>query len=286
MRFELELAQYEQQIFILRQMGLITQEQASQFQDLVVFMKDNPPDWETLFGEDLEAALDPLRDLLADMQESDPRITTQERFESAQSRFRSLLARAQAGDIEAIRELASAGSDYREQILAYLGQGGSALPLLDEIETGLRGLVGDVSESHTPVVAELETSNRYLEEIARHLGASTPRPRGTDGAAERPFNGQARSPVSKGNVVYHSRGSAVFVSGGRSTQILEQMRRDAREAQRVRVAERRQAVRANAAFMQQNKKLIELAEAQARELTLLRKHAKRSEAKSGRVSKR
>ncbi len=105
-----------------------------------------------------------LRDLVDDLRANDPRVSSQLRYSQAQAEFRSLLARAQGGDIEAASQLGAAGQRYREESLAFLGQGVGSNRVIDEI---LRAgsIIDGMTEAMDPVATRVDISNRYLEGI-------------------------------------------------------------------------------------------------------------------------
>lgn len=90
--------------------------------------------------EILDRQLADVRSLLAEIEGADPRISSEERFRQAQAEFRELGARAQAGDVEALAELAGAGAAFRDQISSFFGAGGASLAALDELAAILRSV--------------------------------------------------------------------------------------------------------------------------------------------------
>jgi TP901 family phage tail tape measure protein len=76
-----------------------------------------------------------IREQLAEIRGEDPTVTSRQIFEEAQARFRDLAARAQLGDLEAVRELGPAAADFRAQIASFLGGRGVV---------GVEALVGEI----------------------------------------------------------------------------------------------------------------------------------------------
>lgn len=138
------------------------------------------------FSELWRDATSDLRELVTDLRDSDPRVSSQLRFTEAQAEFRSLLARAQGGDIEAASQLGEAGRRYREQAQAFLGAGVGSNRVIDEI---LRAgsIVDGMVEAMDPVATRVDVSNRYLEGIYGALtGQALPLVAAVTGSEARP----------------------------------------------------------------------------------------------------
>jgi tape measure domain-containing protein len=117
-------------------------------------------------------ATQPLKDILTEMKAQDPRTTNQERFLAAQRRFRELSARAAAGDVGALEELAAATQDYRSQAGAFLGQGGGSLRIFDEITRALEGITGFNPLTGDALPDKIDLTNDILSDILIALGGS------------------------------------------------------------------------------------------------------------------
>ncbi len=147
---------------------------------------------------------DPLREVFAELRATDPRRSGQELFQTAQSRFQDLAERARAGDLEAIAALPAAIRDLQAQSAAFLGQGGASLAVRDNILALESALGLDASELSDPVVAAVDKSNVFLEEIAAVLTGRPPtgstRPVGGDGGTISEFltNGRPIVVVNNG----------------------------------------------------------------------------------------
>lgn len=126
-------------------------------------------------------ATQPLRDILADMQANDPRTTNEQKFLSAQSRFRDLAARAAAGDVGALEELTAATNEYRSQANLFLGQGGGSLRIFDEITDVLKGITGFNPLTGDNLPDKIDRTNEILADILTALGGPTkPKPPAND----------------------------------------------------------------------------------------------------------
>lgn len=143
-------------------------------------------DWERLaaaqdaaFADFWRRATDPLRDLLEEMRQTDPRVSSQDAFNQAQSNFRDLAARARAGDLSALEELERAGRTLLAQSESFLGGGVGSLAVRDEIMQTLSELTGEPLDPDAvadPVVDEVKQGNVILADIRELLGGERRRP--------------------------------------------------------------------------------------------------------------
>ena len=88
----------------------------------------------------IDRATQGIRDFLRELRAEDPRVSGEQAFTGAQEEFRSLLARAQGGDLEALEQLEGAARTFRDEALDFLGGGVGFQEILDEIIRGLEGV--------------------------------------------------------------------------------------------------------------------------------------------------
>ncbi len=115
--------------------------------------------WDDFWGK----ATSGLQAFVDELDATDPRVSGEERFLEAQARFRDLRTRAEAGDLEALEQLAGAAREYNEVSRSYLGDGVGSLAIRDEL-----GSVRELIESNPFVdatTAAVEDGNVILSDI-------------------------------------------------------------------------------------------------------------------------
>lgn len=118
-----------------------------------------------------------LTTFLHELQHNDPRTSSADQFTTSRDHFRDLLARAQAGDLDALSQLEQAGRDYQSAAQSFLGAGVGSGSVVDEITHAIQALTGSnplLSGTDNPIVDHIQESNDLLKAIRDNTAGSPP----------------------------------------------------------------------------------------------------------------
>jgi len=117
-----------------------------------------------------------LTSFLQELQHNDPRTSSADQFTTSRDHFRDLLARARAGDLDALSQLEQAGRDYQASAQSFLGAGVGSNAVVDEITHAIQALTGSnplLSGTDNPIVNHLQQSNSLLAAIRDNTASTT-----------------------------------------------------------------------------------------------------------------